>query len=191
MKLEKSFYTRDTITVAKDLLGKNLCRKTPFGIIEAKIVETEAYLSENDPACHANRGMTPRNEPMFEEGGISYVYFIYGNYFCFNVVSDKKGFGTAVLIRAVEPLNHEIIKNYRNTKKIKDLTNGPSKLCMAMNITKEQNKLDLITSSEIFITDNESIKKNDIIETTRIGITQAQDLKLRFYIKDNIFVSKI
>lgn len=191
MKLEKSFYTRDTITVAKDLLGKNLCRKTPFGIIEAKIVETEAYLSESDPACHANRGMTPRNQPMFEEGGISYVYFIYGNYFCFNVVSDKKGLGTAVLIRAVEPLNTEIIKNYRNTKKIKDLTNGPSKLCMAMNITKEQNKLDLITSSEIFITDNESIKKNDIIETTRIGITQAQDLKLRFYIKDNIFVSKI
>lgn len=191
-RLEKSFYLNDTITVSKNLLGKNLCHQTEKGLITAKIVETEAYLSEDDPACHAYKKLTPRNANMFEEGGISYVYIIYGYYFCFNVVTGKKGKGEAVLIRAVEPVSGiDIMKEYRDVAKEKDLTNGPGKLCLAMNINKSDNGLDLINGNKLYITDNETISDQDIVTTTRIGLTQGVDLPLRYYIRYNKYVSKI
>ncbi|MFN8579170.1 MAG: DNA-3-methyladenine glycosylase [Candidatus Sericytochromatia bacterium] len=191
-RLKKSFYLDSPQNVAKKLLGKNLCRKTDKGLMIGKIVETEAYLSENDPACHAYKKKTPRNFNMFEEGGISYVYIIYGFYYCFNVVTGKKDKGEAVLIRALEPISGiDIMKNYREVIKEKDLTNGPSKLCLAMNIDKSQNGLDLINDESLFIIENENIIENDIVTTTRIGLTQGVDLPLRYYIRNNIYVSKI
>ena len=189
---EKSFYLQDPVTVAKQLLGKNICRQTDKGLMIGKIVETEAYLSENNPACHAYTRRTPRNSNMFEEGGRSYVYIIYGYYFCFNVVTGLKDKGEAVLIRAVEPLDGiDIMSEYRTVEKIKDLTNGPSKLCIAMNINKSQNGLDLINGNELFITDNEITLEKDIVTTTRIGLTQGTDLPLRYYIRCNKYVSKV
>ncbi|GFP30982.1 DNA-3-methyladenine glycosylase, partial [Candidatus Hakubella thermalkaliphila] len=104
MKLPREFYQRPTLTVAQDLLGKCLIRRTEEGLLVGKIVETEAYIGENDLACHASRGKTPRNEVMFGEAGHAYVYFTYGMFYCLNVVTEKKGFPAAVLIRSVEPM---------------------------------------------------------------------------------------
>jgi len=191
IRFGKDFFLQDTKTVSKNLLGKFLCKKTDLGLVITKIVETEAYLSKNDPACHASTKKTKRNEKMFEEGGISYVYLIYGAYYCFNVVTGQKDSGEAVLIRAVEPISGtDIMKSFRPVEKTKNLSNGPSKLCLALNITKKENGFDLIKSDELFLADNENIPHSDIITTTRIGITKGADLPLRFYIKNNEFVSK-
>lgn len=191
-KLKKDFYLQDTSIVAKNLLGKILCRRTDRGLMAGKIVETEAYLAENDPACHAYIKVTKRNRNMFEEGGIAYVYLIYGFYYCFNVVTGLKDRGEAVLIRALEPLQGiEIMQSYRDVEKIRDLTNGPGKLCLAMNINKNDDGENLITGQNIYITDGEKIKKSDIHTTTRIGLTKGIDLPLRFYVRNNNYVSKI
>lgn len=176
--MDRSFFTRDTITVAKDLLGKNLCRRYNDTLYKGMIVETEAYKQE-DPACHAYCGFTPRNQVMFKTGGISYVYFIYGMHFCMNVVTEINGYGSAVLIRALEP-----ILNIDNT-------NGPAKLTKAMHITRGENGLDLTNEeSGLWIEENQEIAEENIVTTTRIGISQATDYPWRFYIKDNLWVSK-
>ena len=189
--LAKDFYLQKTETVAKELLGKILWKNTEFGLVSGIIVETEAYLPNNDEACHASFGKTKRNEKMFEEGGISYVYLIYGMYYCFNTVTGKAGSGEAVLIRALEPLeNIETMKKHRTVSKDKDLTNGPSKLCLAMNIDKNDNGLDITKSKDLYLTEGLKIESDKIITTTRIGITKAVDLPLRFYLKDNKYVSK-
>lgn len=190
-RISKQTFLKSSDILAKEMLGKTLWRKTDFGLIGGKITETEAYLSKNDFSCHASTGKSKRNESMFEEGGISYVYFIYGCYFCFNIVSGEKDSGEAVLIRALEPIaGTEIIYNFRNTKRIMDLTNGPGKLCQALNIDKSCNGINLITSDELFISEPEQKEDFEIITTTRIGITKSIDLPLRFYIKGNEFVSK-
>lgn len=176
--IEKSFYERDTLTVAQELLGCTLCRKTENGILKGIIVETEAY-KQNDPACHAYRGKTPRAATLFKSPGIAYVYFIYGMYHCFNVITEPEETAGAVLIRALEPI--EPLKN----------TNGPGKLCRELFITKELNEADLISpNSGLWIENGVGIDKNDIIQTTRIGIKLASDYPWRFYIKNNRFVSK-
>ncbi len=176
--MDRSFFTRDTVTVAKDLLGKNLCRMYDGQLYKGMIVETEAY-RQNEPACHAYCGLTPRNQVMFEAGGVSYVYFIYGMHFCMNVVTELKGSGCAVLIRALEP-----VMNIDNT-------NGPAKLCKAMHITRGENGLDLTDkNSGLWIEENQVIEPENIVTTTRIGISQAVDYPWRFYIKDNPCVSK-
>lgn len=174
--LNKSFYLKDTLEVAKSLLGCVLCRRIDGKVIRGIIVETEAY-TQDDPACHTYKGITNRSKVMFEEGGISYVYFIYGMHYCFNVVTEKKDLGCAVLIRALEPLNCNL------------KTNGPSKLCKALSITKDLNGIDLTTDkSDIWIEKGKT--PADIIVTTRIGIKEAADYLRRFYIKDNKWVSK-
>lgn len=191
-RLSKKFYLQDPVTVAKELLGKYLYRKTDHGLIVNKIVETEAYLSKDDPACHAYTSRTARNYNMFEEGGVSYVYIIYGCYHCFNIVTGKKGDGEAVLIRALEPVDGiNIMQEFREVKKIKDLTNGPSKLCLSLNVTKKENGLDLINCDELYITEGDIIQNQDIVVTTRIGLTKGIDLPLRFYLNNNIYVSKL
>ena len=163
-----------------------LIHETLDGIISGKIVEVEAYLF-NDPASHSYKGKTKRNKAMFEEGGIAYVYKIYGVHHCFNVVTNKKGIGEAVLIRALEPLEGiELMKI--NRKKDSDLCNGPAKLVEALGIKKEQEKKDLI-SSELRIEEFE-IPKN-IVAKERIGISKGKSLKLRFYINKNKYISKI
>lgn len=189
--LEKKLYIKDTITVAKKLLGCIITKETHKYKLSARIVETEAYLGNNDPACHAYRKLTNRNRPMFEEGGISYVYFVYGNYFCFNVVTENKGTGSAVLIRAVEPI--EGIDEMRRNRKYPigdvNLTNGPAKFCMAYDIGRKDNSLDL-TEDRIKIYRKRRRDNFTIAVSTRIGIKEGAELPYRFFIKGNPYVTK-
>jgi len=183
MQLGKSFYNKPTIELAKALLGKYLV----YGELKGKIVETEAYLYQNDPGCHASRGKTARNEPMFGPAGHTYVYLIYGMYHCLNVVSGKIGEGEAVLIRALEPINGiETMKKNRNTEKIENLCSGPGKLTQAFGINKNHNNLSLLNSDLQLLNNRE---KPDIEVNTRIGLSEGKDLLLRFYVKENKYVS--
>lgn len=189
-KLKKSFYLRPTLTVAKDLLGKYIVRNFGKKTMAGMIVETEAYLGEKDPASHAYHGITKRNEVMFRQGGHLYVYFTYGMHFCANVVTEKSGKGRAVLIRAIEPV--EGIKFMMKNRKMRgdvNLTNGPAKFCEAFMINRSHNGISLL-GNNIFITKGRSIKNSQIISAKRIGIKNGTEKPWRFYIKDNIFVSK-
>lgn len=195
MRLGREFYMRDAVTTAKELLGKIIVKKRVDGkIFSGRITEVEAYMGVVDKASHSygNR-RTKRTEVMYKEGGFSYVFLIYGMYDCFNVIVSHKGNPEAVLIRGVEPLeNKELMSAERKVKKEKDISNGPGKLTKALGITRADNGEDLVTSDTIWLEDDGYIVEN-IIETTRIGIDYAEEDALkpwRFYIKDNIFVSK-
>ena len=202
MILPKEFYYDDGRVVAKKLLGKTLVRIIEGVEIRTKIVETEAYIGAIDKASHAYNGRrTERTEPLFHDGGIAYVYFIYGLYHCFNIISDRKDYASGVLIRAVEPLNEfDYIARKRfnlpydklSKSQVKSLTNGPSKLCMALDITKKDNFKKLYEKGDLYVEDgeNEDLK---IVESKRIGIDYAEEAKdflWRYYIDKNIFVSK-
>lgn len=197
-KLTKDFYTRELLTVAKDLLGKVLVKSDPANglLLAGRIVEVEAYDGSFDEAAHTFRGKTPGNEVMFRTGGLLYVYFIYGMYYCCNIVTGAEGEGKAVLIRALEPLTGTVQmalnrygKDFINDKELRNLTNGPGKLCKALEITKKHNGTDLLRE-EIYLLDQKKIPAMNLITTRRIGITRSVDLPWRFYIKDNNFVSR-
>ncbi len=195
-KLSRDFYTRDVIVVAKNLLGKILVKNYRNKVLAGKIVEVEAYDGTIDEAAHTFIGKTKRNEIMFDEGGFIYVYFTYGAHFCCNVVTGVKGIGTAVLIRAVEPLlgiedmsNNRFGHNLLNEKEKIKLTNGPGKLCKAFNIDRSYNAIDL-TGDEIFLLNQKKISVNKIVVAQRIGIKKSIHLPWRFYIKDNPYVSR-
>lgn len=176
--LDRRFYQNDTRIVAKKLLGKRIIRKINNYKISAIITETEAYGYDNDPASHAFRGMTNRNQAMFGEVGRAYVYFTYGMHYCFNVVarsnSTKAG---AILIRAAKPESgiDIMIKNRNNNKNISD---GPAKLSQALNITKEQYGIDLTTESELYIT--RGVNPTKIVSGPRIGISKATTFQWNF-----------
>lgn len=202
MILDKEFYKQGALTLAKELLGKTLVRKIDNVTLKGKIVETEAYIGEIDKASHAYNGRrTERTEPLFREGGISYVYFIYGKYHCFNVISGLENNGKGVLIRALEPLNEfdylaqkRFSQNHDQLTESKKraITNGPSKLCMAFSIDKSENYMKLYEKGDFYIEDSKD-KKFDIVETTRIGIDYAEeaiDFPWRFYIKGNKYIYK-
>jgi len=182
--------------VAPALLGHWLVRKTGAGFSGGLIVETEAYLAD-DPACHGYRGRTARNAAMFGPSGRAYVYFIYGNHWCFNAVCHREGVAEAVLIRAVEPVfGIEWMQKRRAVVKARELTNGPAKLCAALDIDRRMDgaKLDDV-SSPIFIACNpkreeEFAALGPTIRTTRIGITKVADWPLRFYLGSSEFVSR-
>jgi len=185
MPLGKKFFNQPTVELAKALLGKYLC----FGKLKGMIVETEAYLYKDDPGCHASRGKTVRNAPMFGHAGNTYVYLIYGMYHCINIVSGKEGEGEAVLLRALEPIEGiPLMQRRRKTKKIENLCNGPGKLTQAFGITKKHNNLSLL-EGPIQILDNK--KSYKIAKSTRIGLTEGKELELRFFIKDSEFVSRV
>ncbi len=189
-KLDKEFYCRKTITVAKELIGKLLIRIKDRRKYSGIIVETEAYLGRKDPASHSFRGITKRNEVMYKGGGYAYVYFTYGNHFCFNVVAGKEGKGEAVLIRALVPVfGIEQMRRNRGQNDILNLTSGPGKLTKALEIDKSLNGASL-TDTEIFITGNEE-SKYKLATSPRIGIIDNKDALLRFYAKDNPYVSRI
>lgn len=188
--LPSSFYSRDARAVAKDLLGKILVHKTEEDVTAGIIVETEAYLPQNDPASHAAKKKTEKNKPMFGKPGTAYVYFTYGNHYILNAVCDKEEVPAAVLIRALEPTaGIELMKKRRKTENLRNLTSGPGKLCQALRITKEQNETSL-TKGNLIIIDNKYYPLS-MVTTTRIGIEVGSDLPLRFYIKGNKFVSKL
>lgn len=191
--LPRNFYARNTIEVARDLLGQVLVREMPAGRLSVRIVETEAYVGPHDKACHASRGMTERNRVMFGEPGHAYVYFIYGMYYCLNLVTESEGYPAAVLIRAGEPLEGvDAMWNLRKkAKTIKDLTSGPGKLCMAMDIDRTLNGADVCKKGPLYLEEGEA-ENFETVCGKRIGVDYAgeyRDKPWRFYIKGNTFVS--
>ncbi|WP_163192766.1 DNA-3-methyladenine glycosylase [Clostridium thermarum] len=203
-KLDRDFYSRDTLVVAEKLLGKYLVRRLGDTFLIGKIVEVEAYMGEKDKAAHSFGGRrTARNDVMYGEAGHIYVYFIYGMHYCFNVITESVHIPRGVLVRALEPvegLNIMALNRYKkqlselSCKEIKNLTNGPAKLCRSFGITVEQNGFDLC-SDEFYIGENENDSdKFDIVHTTRINIDYAEEARFypwRFYIKGNPYVSKL
>ncbi len=186
--LPVNFYARDTKVVAKELLGKLLIRDLPQGKLIGKIVETEAYYGSKDPASHSFKGKTKRSVTMWGHPGTSYVYFSYGMHFLFNVVTEKEGIPGAVLIRALEPLEGiKIMRKNRKKVKLTELTTGPAKLTKAFAIDGSFNGSNLVRG-ELFIAEKDK-EIFEIIDTSRRGIKKGLDKKLRFYIKDNPFVS--
>ncbi len=183
-----NFLQDEAYKVAPLLLECILERTIENKIIRVKIVETEAY-SQSDAASHSNKGRTPRTDIMFGEAGHLYVYFTYGMHYCCNVVTGKEGEGAAVLIRAVEPLDHIDVLEERRRVSGYAITNGPAKLCQALDITKELNG-HVLTETPIRLIAQSPIDKKLITQTTRIGISRAKDVPWRFYIADNPYVSK-
>lgn len=200
-KLDRSFYKKSALVLAKDLLGKYLVFNNKNEKLIGRIVETEAYMGFNDKAAHTYNGRrTPRVEAMYGEEGHAYVYIIYGMYNCFNVVAAEKEIAQAVLIRALEPIEgieamalNRFKKNLTQLSKAQviNLTSGPGKLCQAFGITRKSNGEDLI-GDKIYICSG--VEENfDIVETKRVGIDyaeEARDFPWRFYIKDNKFISR-
>jgi DNA-3-methyladenine glycosylase len=191
IQLPRKFYLDDTISVAKNLLGKIIVKKEGRKYLSGIIVETEAYIGEYDPACHAYQKFTQRSSVLFETGGTIYVYFVYGNYYCFNIVTEEEGKGNAVLIRAVEPVDGIEIMRIRRpkAKNIYELTNGPSKFCLAFGMDGRYNKKD-ITGNELFVSLPLKKETFNIASSKRIGLNVGVDFQYRFFIKNNPFVTK-
>ena len=189
--LPRAFYERETEIVAREMLGTVLECETDDGIASGIIVETEAYLGEHDLACHAAAGRTARTEALYGAPGISYVYFIYGMYWCFNAVTRAEALPSAVLVRALEPLDGIALMHKRRprVKSEVDLTNGPGKLCSALGITGLMSGKSL-QRRPLVIREGERVPDDRIEVTTRIGITKCADWPLRWIVRGNRFVSK-
>lgn len=185
------FFTRyDTVKLARALLGQKLVTSSRGALTSGMIVEVEGYLGHNDPACHAARGMTKRNEVMFTSAGHCYVYLIYGIYHCVNVVSETEGVDSGVLIRAIEPLNGlETMKRRRAPAITRDLTRGPGRLCQAMGISKSFLGEHLSVSDRIWLEPYRDIPSDHIATSGRLGISKGGELPLRFFIRGNPYVS--
>lgn len=195
-KLNKTFYAKDVLSVAKALLGKTLVKKEGNNILSGRIVEVEAYDGAVDQAAHSYGRITKRNKIMFNEGGYLYVYLSYGVHFCCNVVTGVKNHGTAVLIRAVEPIEgigvmskNRFGKDLLNGKEMYNLTSGPGKVCKAFGIKKKHSGIDLM-GEKIFLLNTDLNDGEKIFSSKRIGITKSADLPWRFYIKDNPYLSR-
>jgi DNA-3-methyladenine glycosylase len=192
-KLPRSFYLQPTLDVARNLLGTYLVRRTRNGRLAGRIVEVEAYLGELDPASHAYRGRTRRNEVMFGKGGHLDVYFTYGMHFCGNVVTERSGTGHAVLLRAVEPIEGVSVLAKRrgvSPADYEELCNGPAKLCQAFGIKRAHNGTDLCGKS-IWIERRDPQPPPDLIGvSTRVGISTGKERLWRFFIKGSRCVSK-
>jgi len=189
--LPRDFYDRETEIVARALLGTVLEHDTDDGIASGIIVETEAYIGEHDLACHAAVGRTARTEKLYGPPGLAYVYFIYGMYWCFNAVTRAEGLPSAVLVRALEPLDGIDLMQKRRPRIKSDveLTNGPGKLCAALGITGSLNG-KVLQRKPIVIREGERVPDEDIEITARIGITKSADWPLRFIVRGNRHVSR-
>jgi DNA-3-methyladenine glycosylase len=188
--LPADFYARDPIIVAQQLLGKCLVRRSRAGLVRGRIVEVEAYLARNDPACHAFRGPTQRNCVMFGPAGRLYVYAIHSRY-CLNAVTECRGMGSAVLIRAVEPLEGIRLMQVRRGKdRLLDLARGPARLCEALDVDRRLDGWDLTRGRQIWIEEDPApLTPWRMGRSPRIGVTSAHDWLLRFFVEDNPFVS--
>ena len=197
-KLSLSYYQRDTVTIARELLGQTLVHVVRGKRLSGKIVETEAYVGAIDRACHGfGFRRTERTRSLFQPGGNAYVYFIYGMHFCFNVVTSTADAPEAVLVRAVEPIEGvEWMRRFRDLRKGTpdiQLTNGPAKLCEALAIGRAQDRLSL-AGDELFIEQAKTkVPNSSIIATPRIGVDYAREAAewpLRFFMADSPYVSK-
>ena len=194
--LPRSFYDRDTLVVARDLLGCLLVHQDGRRRVSGRIVEVEAYHGEEDPACHAAAGLTARTAPLYGRPGFGYVYRIYGMYFCFNVVTRAEGHPSAVLVRALEPVEGLDSMRARRAARRRtpeaeladrDLASGPGKLCEALGITLEQNRADLLGSS-LRVEPGEAPEA--VVWTPRVGITVGTDRFWRCFVKGSPYVSR-
>lgn len=191
-RLMPEWFQRDTAVVAEQLLGMYLVVQLSAQPLVARIVETEAYLAGNDAACHAASRKTPRNAPMFEQGGVLYVYTIYGMHRCMNIVTETQGRGCAVLLRAAEPIiGTEFMQSQRysgKTLREAELLRGPGNLAKAMGFGLEHNFLECYSPS-LWLQKGQEPDPQDIVTTTRIGISKSAELPLRFYLNSSSAVS--
>lgn len=181
------FLDQDATTVARKLLGCELVTTIDGARVRVRIVETESY-DQTDAASHSYRGRTPRTDVMFGPSGHLYVYFTYGMHYCCNVVTGPVGEGSAVLIRAVEPLEGLELLEQRRGKRGRDATNGPTKLCQALGVTGELNGHNL-RQVPLHLTTGRRYADSEVVTTTRIGIRRAMDEQRRFYVRDSEYVS--
>lgn len=187
--MNREFYERDTAEVAKDLLGKIINYRNREGVTRGMIVETEAYYGENDPASRASRKKTNLNELMWEQGGLTLIYMIHAHWML-NVTTEGRDIPGAVLIRALEPVKGiGLMRKRRGFNDVKALTSGPGKLTQALGITKEEHGIDLTKSNKLYI-QNSKLIDFDIGKSHRIGVTEDLKRELRFYIKENEFISR-
>ncbi len=198
--LRQDFFSRPTLTVARELLGQRLVREIDEQRLCGRIVETEAYIGLDDTACHASKGRTPRTEVMFGPAGYAYVYLIYGMYHMLNFITEQEGFPAAVLIRAIEPLQglefmqvRRQKKNHRPVKTV-NLTNGPGKLCQALGVDKNLNRWNVTTGQKLWLEADETTPDDVVAIGPRSGIgyaaSQDQLAPWRFWVRGNQFVSK-
>ncbi|HQE91904.1 MAG TPA: DNA-3-methyladenine glycosylase [Anaerolineae bacterium] len=194
-QLPREFYARDTLTVARDLLGKRLVRCDAGVRLSGMITEVEAYIGEDDHASHASPGPTARNAPMYGPPGYTYVYLIYGMHHCLNVVTERSGFPAAILIRAIEPLEGLAIIRQRRGPQLTppNLTGGPGRVCHALNIDRSLNNLDLCAAdARLWIEDYASIPETRLGQSPRIGVRgdrAACEARWRYYIRDSPWIS--
>ncbi len=190
--LARAFYEQPTLTVARNLIGKTLARRTDDGVVAGIIVETEGYIAPVDPAAHAYRGKTARNATMFGPPGHAYVYFTYGMHYCLNVVTEAEGVAAAVLIRAIQPCHGIALMQARRGERIaeRDLARGPGRLCAALGLTTADDGTDLLGDT-LWISEPLTPQKEPlrIAATPRIGITQATDWPWRFVLMGSPYVS--
>ena len=194
-RLRRGFFTRDTLTVARDLLGQRLVRVLDGARFSGRIVEVEAYVGEEDRACHARCGRTERNAPMYGPPGHAYVYFIYGMHHCLNVVTEREGYPAAVLIRALEPLEGiEGMRARRGDRPDVQLTSGPARLCQALDIDRRFDGADLCAPDALlFLEQDAPVPDEAVVTGPRVGVRGdevAVTVPWRFYIRDNQHVSR-
>jgi DNA-3-methyladenine glycosylase len=188
-RLGRSFYSRYTLDVSRELLGCVLVRRIGKSVLTGRIVEVEAYRGRDDPASHSYRGATKRNSVMFGEPGHVYMFFSYGNHWCLNFTAEKQGEPGGVLIRALEPIEgvKKMMRN-RGVSDLQRLANGPGKLTQALAIDGGFNGEDLVTSKRLYVKDKEEAVP--VKASPRIGISKAKELPWRFFVDGNPFVSK-
>ena len=178
----------DTVTLARFLLGKLLIRELDGGQAIGRIVETEAYL-ENDPACHAYRGITKRNRSLFLEVGHAYVYVCYGTHYLLNVSSGAHGAGSGVLLRSLEPVTGiALMRRNPTVRRAQDLTRGPGRLTAAMRVDLQQDGIDLCTRGPLWLGDDGGVVEH-VGESVRIGLTKGADSRLRFFVVGSVHLS--
>lgn len=197
MRLSRDFFSEDTLTVARSLLGKRLVRRLNGQRLAGRIVEAEAYIGQEDKGCHASVGRTARNDVMYGPPAHAYVYFTYGMHWMFNVVTGAEGFPAAVLVRALEPVEG-VAAMMRNRKRraVSELCSGPAKLTQALDITRALNGADLCArrGAELWIEDAPPVPDDDIIASPRIGLNNTPEpwksMPWRFCVRDSPFVSR-